>query len=156
MAGEFETARELQQEVIAQRRAVGGLFGISDNLGLMLMIEAALGNFGEARALLEEVRDVQRRLHDRSGLAGALEVRALVANGEGDYETAAICMGAVQGMRDRSIGMLVPSEMLGFFDAGKEPIERLDPARYRELFEFGRSLDPEEVFLTDGLAMDIA
>lgn len=156
MTGDFETARMLQQEVVAHRRAVGGLFGISDNLGLMLMIEARLGNFTEARALLEEVRDVQRRLHDRSGLAGSLEVRALVASGEGDYETAAICMGAVQGMRDRAINMLVPSEMLGFYEPSKEPLERLDAERYAALFELGRSLDPEEVFLTDGLVADLA
>jgi predicted ATPase len=156
MTGDFETARELQQEVIAHRRAVGGLFGISDNLGLMLMIEAKLGNFTEARALLEEVRDVQRRLHDRSGLAGALEVRALVASGEGDFETAAICIGAVQGMRDRSTNMLVPSEMLGFFEPSKEPLERLHADRYEALFELGRSMDPEEVFLSDGLAADLA
>ena len=156
MTGDFEAARELQQEVIAHRRSVGGLFGISDNLGLMLMIEARLGHFAEARALLEEVRDVQRRLRDRSGLAGALEVRALVASGEGDHETAAICLGAIQGMRDRSINMLVPSEMLGFFDPAREPRERLDAERYAALFELGRSMDPEEVFLTDGLAADLA
>ena len=116
------------------------------------MIETRLGHYREARALLEEVRAVQRRLHDRSGLAGGLEIRALVASGEGDYETAAICVGAVQGMRDRAMRLLVPSEILGFFDPGAEPRERLDPERDAALFELGRSMDPEEVFLTDGLA----
>lgn len=155
MRGDYETAGRLQREVVAYNRSDGGLFKLADNLGMLIIIESRLGHTVEARTLLEEVRDVQRRLHDRSGLAGGLEVRALVAIGEDDPAMAAICVGALQGMRDRSPNMLVPSETLGLYDPGEGPREQLGE-RFDALFELGRSMDPEEVFLTDGLATDVA
>jgi len=154
IAGDFETARDLQREVVAHHRQVGGPFKLADNIGLLVMIESRLGNTMESRALLDEVRDVQSQLHDRSGLGGALEVRALVAVGEGDDETAALCAGAVQGMRDRGTNFLLPSEVLGLPTHAAEARDRLG-ARYEELFEAGRTMDPEDVYLTDGLAAQI-
>ena len=154
IAGDYEQARGLQQEVVAYHRRQGGLFQLADNIGLLVMIEARLGHAAEARALLEEVRGVQRRLRDRSGLAGALEIRALVAAGEGDLQTVALCAGAVQGMRDRGGSFLVPSEVLGLDDPSVEARERLGP-RYAILYEAGRAMDPEQVFLDDSLAAGV-
>ncbi len=152
--GDFERARELQLEVLAHHRRSGGLFKLSDNIGMLVMLESRLGLDGEARTHLAEVRDIQRRLHDRSGLGGGLEIRALLAVNEGDDETAALCHGAVQGMRDRGATFLLPSEVLGLPPHAAAAKERLGQ-RYDVLFEAGRTMDPEEVFLTDGLAAEI-
>lgn len=154
MCGDFELAAAPQREVVMYWRARGGLFRLSDSLSMLALIEIRLGHIPEAHGLLEEMREVQRRIRDRSSLAGALEVRALVAFAEGDPETAALCLGAVQGMRDRSPNMLVPSEVLGFYDPADGLQEALGE-RFEALVEAGRSMDPEEVFLTDGLAAHV-
>lgn len=154
IVGDFERAHELQLEVVAHHRQSGGLFKLSDNIGLLVMVESRLGRDADARKHLEEVREIQRRLRDRSGLGGALEIRALLAVNEGDDETAALCAGAVQGMRDRGATFLLPSEVLGLPEHAAGAQERLG-SRYEALFEAGRTMDPEEVFLTDGLASEI-
>ncbi len=155
MAGDYRRARSLQSDVIDYVRSSGGLFQLSDNLGLLVVIESRLGQIAEARAHLDEMRELQRRLRDRSGLAAALEVRAVLAVSEGDDETAALCAGALQGIRDTGAGTLVPSETLDFYDVSDVARERLGQ-RYEDFFEAGRALAPEEVFLTDGLAADLA
>lgn len=44
----------------------------------------------------------------------------MVAVVEADYETAALCAGAVEGMRDRGGSFLVPSEVLDLTTATDE------------------------------------
>ena len=63
--------------------------------------------------------------------------------------------GAVQGMRDRGGSFLVPSEVLGLTGATDEARHSLGQ-RFEVLFEAGREMDPEDVFLTDGLASGVA
>ena len=150
MAGEYERSRELQLEVVAERRAEGGPFKLADNLGMLLIIDYLIGRHHETRVLLEEMRTIYRRLSNLSSLPGGLASRAMVANGEADHETAALCAGALQRLHDDGVRFLEPASTMGFADPTHEARERLGD-RFDELFELGRSMDPEHVFLEDDL-----
>ena len=156
MTGDFEAARELQQEVIAHRRAVGGLFGISDNLGLMLMIEAGSATSPRHAHCSKRCATCSAGSAIAPGSPAASRFAPWWPVARVTTRPRPSAWVRSQGMRDRSLNMLVPSEMLGFYEPSKEPLERLLPERYAALFELGRSMDPEEVFLTDGLAADLA
>ena len=134
-----EALKRAALELADTLAGVPGIQGIEDDMPYgQQQLVYRLSPLGESLGL--SVEDVGRQL--RAAFDGQL---AQIFN-EGDDETAALCVGAVRGMRDRSPDMLVPSEMLGLYDPGSGVRERLGE-RFDVLFEAGRVMDPEEVFL---------
>jgi hypothetical protein len=74
-----------------------------------------------------------------------------VADGEGDYQTTAVCSGALRGLLESSRRILVPSETLGYPDPAIEARAHLGD-RFDAFFEEGRSMTPDEIFAERGPA----
>jgi non-specific serine/threonine protein kinase len=110
MAGDFEEARTLMNERIAEAREAGNLATVSSEAGNLSMVERQLGNLDEAEALAREALDIDHRRGDEWAMPYKVSGLAAVATDRGDFDRAAMLLGAAEAMMEREKADWPPDE----------------------------------------------
>jgi predicted ATPase/Tfp pilus assembly protein PilF len=85
---DYRSARSLQKESLAIRRAIGDRRGIAASLRNLGLVSLHQGDYGAARSLHEESLAMNRELGNRWGIAASLRDLGSVAHTEGEYVAA--------------------------------------------------------------------
>jgi non-specific serine/threonine protein kinase len=110
MAGDFEEARTLMNERIAEAREAGNLATVSSEAGNLSMVERQLGHLDEAEALAREALDIDHRRGDEWAMPYKVSGLAAVATDRGDFDRAAMLLGAAEAMMEREKADWPPDE----------------------------------------------
>jgi hypothetical protein len=110
MAGDFTEARDLMNQRIALARQTGNLATVSSEAGILSMVERQLGNLDEADALAREALEIDWRRGDEWAMPYKVSGIAAVATDRGDFERAAILVGAAEAMMEREHADWPPDE----------------------------------------------
>jgi tetratricopeptide (TPR) repeat protein len=143
VAGDYDRARDSQEDVVAISARDVGLFKRADSIGLLGIIEALRGNGEAARRHTDMAFEINTELQSDSGYSGMLEADALTCIAEDRPEDAAFLSGALQGIRDDGQEVMVPSETMGFEDPAQMARQRLGEA-FDAHYEAGRNYAPQE------------
>jgi predicted ATPase/class 3 adenylate cyclase len=133
--GDFATAREIADRLLAETHAERGS---AEALNLLGVIAAGEGSYGEARDLLERAKSIRERIGDVSGVQVSTHNLGLLALNQADYRHArpaleeALAIAARQELDTRIANSMCD---LGFAELGEG---RFDRARAR----FAAGLEP--------------
>ncbi|HEX3243850.1 MAG TPA: tetratricopeptide repeat protein [Chloroflexota bacterium] len=86
--GDYDAAREAQEESLVLRRQLGTASGIAMSLSHLGDVARQLGELDQARAYYEESLDLRRSIGYRTGVAISLTKLALIVRLDGDLERA--------------------------------------------------------------------
>jgi len=104
LAGDFGTARRLEEQNLDHFRTTGSSFRTADSLTLLAAVLAELGEVEQAWAAAREALDISAPRDLVSTIVGALGVSALLMLRHGDREAGARVAGAAQALaREREI-----------------------------------------------------
>ncbi|HYK94332.1 MAG TPA: adenylate/guanylate cyclase domain-containing protein [Candidatus Dormibacteraeota bacterium] len=125
LSGDYERARELEQQNEAAFRAIASLDHVADSMTLQAGVEHQLGNPAEAWARMADGLRYFSDNNNSSGLARGLGMAAIIQLTYGDAEFGArIAAVTYQLMRDKGV-MLAPVKVLHLRDPHELAIERL-------------------------------
>jgi predicted ATPase/DNA-binding SARP family transcriptional activator len=85
---DYRSARSLQEESLAIRRAIGDRRGLAASLRNLGLVSLHQGDYGAAHSLHEESLAINRELGNRWGIAVSLRDLGSVAHTEGEYVAA--------------------------------------------------------------------
>ena len=144
MAGDFLEARALMSERIALARELGNLATVSSEAGNLSMVERQLGNLEEAEALACEALDIDYRRGDELAIPWKINGLAAVAADQGEFDRAALLIGAADATMKAAGGVWPPDELVHYertVSALKDALGSIAFARTRAV---GHSLTTSE------------
>lgn len=110
MAGDFQEARQLMSERIAQARAIGNFLVISSEAGNLSMVERQLGNLNQAELLAGEALEIDYQRGDHWAMPYKVSGLAAVSTERREYERAATLVGVADAMMEAEKAGWPPDE----------------------------------------------
>ena len=145
LAGEYETARELENENLGVFRRTGSQFQIADSMTLLSAVHWRLGDPATSWSRVCDALTFFASSDSASGLARALGMAAIILLADGDGELGARVAGATYRLvREKGV-MLAPVKVLHLPDPAGLAVERLGAERSAELLSEGEAMSIEAV-----------
>ena len=148
--GDTDTARQILEESVAVRRALGDKWGIANSLSSLTNLLVHLGEYEGVQDMLDESLRINQELGDRAAIAYCLEDFASLAAGTGHPVRALRLAGAAAALRE-DIGGPLPDGEQAALDRTLEPARAsLDEAGRVAAWESGQALSLD-VAITEAL-----
>jgi predicted ATPase/class 3 adenylate cyclase len=145
LAGEYETARDLENQNLAAFRGAGSHFQIADSMTLLSAIHWRLGEPASSWTRMTDGLRFFGEIDSASGLARVLGMAAIIQLSVGDPELGARVAGATYRLvRDKGV-MLAPVKVLHLPDPADLAAERFGAERAAELLAEGEAIPIAEV-----------
>lgn len=144
MAGDFEEARTLMNQRIAEARDAGNAATISSEAGNLSMVERQLGNLDAAEALAREALEIDHRRGDEWAMPYKVSGLAAVSTDRGDFERAAILVGAAEAMMEREKADWPPDERPHYERMLSRLPRALGPDGFEALRAKGKAMSNDE------------
>ena len=144
MAGDFLEARELMSQRIALAREMGNLATVSVEAGNLSMVERQLGNLEQAEALAREALSIDYRRGDELAIPWKLNGLAAVAADRGDWERAAMLIGAADVTMEAAGGAWPPDERVHYERTVATLDRAMGPAAFERARAVGHSMSTAE------------
>ncbi len=139
LAGDYETARDLESENLAAFQRIGSQFQIADSTTLLAAISWRLGDTGGSWARTIGTLSFFSTVDNASGLARGLGMAAILLLSSGNAELGARATGATYRLvRDKGV-MLAPVAVLHLPDPADLAIERFGEEGAAKLMADGAS-----------------
>lgn len=100
IAGDLPEARDWMTQRLALVRAAGNEFLVASEAANLSMVERQLGNLDGAEALVRETLEITERIGDAFTKPFAISGLAAIATERGQFERAAILVGAAESMME--------------------------------------------------------
>ncbi len=144
MAGDFEEARELMNQRIAMARETGNFATVSSEAGNLSMVERQLGNLDAAEALARESLEIDRARGDEWAMPYKVSGIAAVATDRGDFERAAMLVGAAEAMMEREQAEWPPDERPHYERMLTRIPRGLGPEEFERVRAVGRAMSTDD------------
>jgi tetratricopeptide (TPR) repeat protein len=144
MAGDFDEARTLMNERIAEAREAGNMATVSSEAGNLSMVERQLGNLDDADALAREALEIDHRRGDHWAMPYKISGIAAVATDRGDFDRAATLVGAAEAMMERENAEWPPDERPHYERMLSRLPRALGPEDFERLRAIGRAMSNDE------------
>ncbi len=143
--GEYEAARELENQNLDAFRRSGSQFQIADSMTLLSAVHWRLGDPATSWMRASDALRFFSSIDSASGLARALGMAAIILLHDGDAELGARVAGATYRLvREKGV-MLAPVKVLHLPDPADLAAERFGTARAAELLADGEAIPIDEV-----------
>lgn len=145
LAGDYETARELEGQNLEVFRRTGSTFQVADSMTLLSAVHWRLGDRPSSWARVSDALRFFVDVDSASGLARALGMAAIILLSDGDGELGARVAGAVYRLvREKGL-MLAPVKVLHLPEPAELAAERFGAAHAEELLAAGEAVPIAEV-----------
>jgi tetratricopeptide (TPR) repeat protein len=144
MAGDFQEARALMSERIALARELGNLATVSSEAGNLSMVERQLGNLEMAEALAHEALDIDYRRGDELAIPWKINGLAAVAADRGEFDRAAVLIGAADATMEAAGGAWPPDELIHYERTISVLRDALGPIAFARARAVGHSMTTSE------------
>jgi tetratricopeptide (TPR) repeat protein len=144
MAGDFEEAREMMNKRIALARETGNLATVSSEAGNLSMVERQLGNLDDAESLAREALEIDFRRGDSWAMPYKVSGIAAVWTDRGDFERAAMLVGAAEAMMEREHAEWPPDERPHYERMLTRIPRALGEDEWERVRTIGRAMSSEE------------
>jgi tetratricopeptide (TPR) repeat protein len=145
LTGDYEGALELEGQNLAEFRAAGSEYQIADSMTFHAGVYLKSGDPATSWHYVTEGLRWFAENDNKSGIARALGMAAIVALTHGDVELGARAAGATYRVVRESGVMLAPVKVLHLRDPREIAIERLGEERAAELLADGAAAPVDEV-----------
>ena len=145
LAGDFDKARDLENQNLAAFRRTGSQFQIADSLTLLSAAYWRSGDIAAAWARVSEALRLFATNDSASGLARSLAMAAIILLTHGDAELGARVAGSAYRLVKEHGVMLAPVKVLHLPDPGELAVERLGAARATGLLASGEATPQADI-----------
>jgi tetratricopeptide (TPR) repeat protein len=145
IAGDLLEARDWMTQRLALVRAQHNEFLIASEAANLSMVERQLGNLQMAEALARETLEIEERTGDQFTRPFAIAGLAAVAAERGEYERAAILVGAAEAIMEAQHMAWPPDERPHYERMLAEIPAAMGPAEFERARAVGQSMAPSAV-----------
>jgi hypothetical protein len=129
---------------IAEARETGNAATISSEAGNLSMVERQLGHLDEAAALAREALEIDHKRGDQWAMPYKISALAAVATDRGDFDRAAMLIGAAEAMMEREKADWPPDERPHYERMLTRLPRGLGPDVFERLRAAGRAMSIDE------------
>ncbi len=144
IAGDLPEARDWMTQRLALVRAAGNEFLIASEAANLSMVERQLGNLDGAEALVRETLEIGARIKDEFTRPFAINGLAAIATERGQFERAAILVGAAESMMEAQHMAWPPDERPHYVRMLAVLPEAMGSAEFERARMAGQSMAPDE------------
>lgn len=145
MQERYDQARQSYEESLALMREIGDLRLIGHRLARLANVAAAQGHLEQARLLNREVLNNYTACQDQVGLTMALLVAVRLANQDGDFQRAALLLGATDKILDTALIVRTWPQDRRSYDASVALLRaQLGASVYEQQWATGKTLSLEQ------------
>jgi hypothetical protein len=141
--GDTAAARQMLEESIATRRALGDKWGIANSLSSLTNLLIHLGQYQGVWAMVQESLLINIELGDKIAIAYCLEDFAGLAAGEGQPERALILAGAAAVLREEIGGPLPAGEQAALDQTLAPARQAMAQAEQEKAWQTGQAMSLE-------------
>ena len=152
IARDLALAREIAEVVVEDYRRLGMRYRFVDTMGLLIGVYLEQGELRLAQDRWEDWAAAWLEISDYSARVLVFEFGVRMAFEDGRPRDAAMMLGALQEMRDRSEPMLTPSSVMGLRDVAPDIRAALSEDEFEAAFAEGRAW-PRDAATTTALEL---